>query len=199
VQKNNKFLGVLNFEELISMVLGLIIVLTAVFLLFNFFRKQFSGSVTVPGLNTIVNRETGVVTTSEGEKKIEEKQIENGNYIVQKGDSLWKLAQINLGSGDKYVEIAKLNGLAINTRLEIGQSLKLPQKSVVAGAKIAPDSEQKITANEYVIQKGDSLANVALRAYGDSFAWVRIWKANEKVVGKNPTLIFSGTKIVIPR
>lgn len=47
-----------------------------------------------------------------------------------KGDSLWKVAQKFLGSGNRFLEIAKLNGIKPSEyrRLPIGLKLKLPAK-----------------------------------------------------------------------
>jgi LysM repeat protein len=46
-------------------------------------------------------------------------------YTVVRGDSLWTIAQRLLGSGARYAEIAKLNGLP-NTIIYSGQILKIP-------------------------------------------------------------------------
>jgi len=46
-------------------------------------------------------------------------------YTVVKGDSLWAIAQKLLGSGTRYTEIVKLNGLTSNT-IYSGQKLKIP-------------------------------------------------------------------------
>ena len=47
-------------------------------------------------------------------------------YTVKKGDSLWKIACTQLGSGSRYTEIMKLNGLT-GTIIYPGQILKLPK------------------------------------------------------------------------
>lgn len=51
-------------------------------------------------------------------------------YSLIAGDSLWKVAQKYLGSGNRYGEIAKLNGIKESEyrKLKIGLKLKLPAK-----------------------------------------------------------------------
>ena len=46
-------------------------------------------------------------------------------YTVQAGDSLWAIAQRELGNGSRWQEISKLNGLT-STTIRVGQKLKLP-------------------------------------------------------------------------
>lgn len=51
-------------------------------------------------------------------------------YALVKGDSLWKVAQKFLGNGNRYPEIAKLNGIKSSDyrRLPIGLKVKIPPK-----------------------------------------------------------------------
>lgn len=51
-------------------------------------------------------------------------------YSLIKGDSLWKVAQKELGSGNRFPEIQKLNGIKDSQlrSLPIGLKLKLPSK-----------------------------------------------------------------------
>lgn len=48
-------------------------------------------------------------------------------YTVQSGDSLWSIAVKHLGSGGRWTEIAKINGIK-GTTIYPGQTLKLPRK-----------------------------------------------------------------------
>ena len=47
-------------------------------------------------------------------------------YTVKEGDNLWKIASEQLGDGNRYPEIAKLNKLADEDFLVVGARLKLP-------------------------------------------------------------------------
>lgn len=48
-------------------------------------------------------------------------------YTVETGDTLWGIAKRKLGSGSRYTEVVKLNGLKTSTIYK-GQVLKLPEK-----------------------------------------------------------------------
>jgi LysM repeat protein len=51
-------------------------------------------------------------------------------------------------------------------------------------------------ADEYIIQKGDTLWGISDKFYNDTFLWPKLWKFNPHI--ENPDLIFPGTKIRIP-
>ena len=53
--------------------------------------------------------------------------VESIQNTVKKGDTLWGIAQKQLGSGAKYTEIKKLNGLKSDT-IYPNQVLKIPKK-----------------------------------------------------------------------
>ena len=56
-------------------------------------------------------------------KRLEETAIKT--YIVKKGDSLWKIAQQQMGDGTKWPQIQSLNGLK-GTTIHPGQILRIP-------------------------------------------------------------------------
>jgi len=59
-------------------------------------------------------------------RKLLEDTGNSKTYIVQKGDSLWGIAQKQLGSGARYPEIMTLNSLS-STAIYPGQVLKIPK------------------------------------------------------------------------
>ena len=68
-------------------------------------------------------------------------------YIVQKGDSLYSIAN---KLGTTVSELKKENNLTSNT-LQIGQILRIPTKEIYEGEE-----------NVYIVQKGDTLYSVAM-------------------------------------
>lgn len=48
------------------------------------------------------------------------------SYTVKKGDSLWKIAKLELNDGSRYKEIAELNGIADPNLISVGTVLILP-------------------------------------------------------------------------
>lgn len=55
-------------------------------------------------------------------------KIEYTKYTVQKGDSLWKIAQSELGNANLWVEIAKINKLKNPSTIHAGNVLEIPKK-----------------------------------------------------------------------
>ncbi len=78
---------------------------------------------------------------------------ESGYYTVQKGDSLWSIAQ---KFNTTVTELKTLNKLNYNN-LSIGQKLKIPSMEVTP--------ELPSQGNTYIVQKGDTLYSIA-RKYG---------------------------------
>jgi len=135
-------------------------------------------------------------------KEIASQRITENNkrqYKVKSGDYLWKIAENFYQSGYNWVDIAKANKLANPNILEVGMTLVIPNvkpKKLTAIKTTLPAIPNQQT--QYTVQKGDSLSFIALRAYGDMFAWPKIWQANKNKV-RNPRLIYPGQVLKIPR
>ena len=76
-------------------------------------------------------------------------------YTVQRGDSLWSIAQRFQTTVDA-IKIA--NNLATNN-LQIGQQLRIPNQNSSGGTPPPPSNNQ----TQYTVQSGDSLWNIARR------------------------------------
>ena len=63
-------------------------------------------------------------------------------------------------------------------------------------AEIEQISYESIEGEKYTVQKGDTLWDISVRAYGDGYRWVEIAEANDLA---NPDLIHNGNEFVLPR
>lgn len=111
-------------------------------------------------------------------------------YIVQKGDSLSKIASQN---GVSLEALMLQNNLNKNSIIKIGQKLDIPNGSnVVEKAKeSAPQEVSSGEAKIYVVQKGDSLSKIAVKNKTTIRA---IMDAN----GMKKTTVKLGQKLKIP-
>jgi len=112
-------------------------------------------------------------------------------YTVKSGDSLWKIAEANLGDGNKWTEIAKNNDIKTPSVIRSGQELKL---TGTKEGQITPEAAST-SASNYTVVKGDSLWSIAQGSYGDANQWTKIAKANNL---KHPSLIHPGNSLIIP-
>lgn len=76
----------------------------------------------------------------------------NVTYVVQKGDSLWSIANANNTTVD---ELANLNDLGTNT-IYVGQVLQIPNTGNSGVVTPEPDTV-------YIVQRGDTLYSIALK------------------------------------
>jgi nucleoid-associated protein YgaU len=168
-------------EVNISTFLGVIVVLIVGAIVFNFFRQRQPAPITqiseIPAESEITETPTPAQTV----------------YTVQANDSLWKISQKYYQDGFQWVKIARENNLARPGFLTVGQKLTIPtpatQETTVSPAKT-------IEGNTYTVVNGDNLWQIALRAYGDGYQWVKIAKANNL---HNPNLIHPGNEFQLPR
>lgn len=105
---------------------------------------------------------------------------------VKPGDSLWKLAEQNLGKGVRWHDL-----LAVNPRI-------VDANHIVAGSQIflpslvsPPDAGSRFT-----VRKGDTLSGIALNELGRASAWACIAHANPAIHDAN--LIFDGQLLLLP-
>jgi nucleoid-associated protein YgaU len=166
-------------ENLISSVLGGVVVILMGVMIFNYFKS--------------VNR-TGTLTEEAAVKVEEVNGTEGGVYEVKKDDELYKIAEKIYGDGKKYVEIANENGIANPDLIEVGMKLKLPDVEKVQ-VEVAKTNE----SSSYTVVVGDHLWKIAVAQYGDGYAWVKIYDANKKLIGRNPNEIEKGMVLALPR
>lgn len=124
-------------------------------------------------------------------------------YVVERNDSLWKIAVKFYGQGDRWRTIYNDNKAVIKNpgRLYAGQQLliRLPSATTAVQETAATSAAQAATTeNTYIVQKGDMLWSIADRVYGDGKLWTVIYAANKDSI-KNPERIRAGQVLDIPR
>lgn len=194
----------LQFDQsYLSLVLGLIIVVIAGFLVFNYFNKS------KPTLGPAQQSE------EQSQTDVEPANLP-GKYTVREGDTLFLIAQKYYNDGYKFSEISKANSLENENNISVGQVLEIPKLAediaqitptetltptpteipATGGAENQTTWGEKINNDTYTVVAGDWLSKIAGRAYGDMMAYSRIAEANNIT---NPDLIEPGTVLKIPR
>lgn len=199
-------------ESSASVIFGAIVVIVLGILLFNFSRSNTS-DISLDGESVSgeqVESPTGKLLPTE--------------HLVVAGDHLWSIAEEYYGSGFFWVDIAKANNLEERSPLEVGMKLMIPVASFSAEPELMPAAspstkpsvadtslsvsndiaidkpapETAIGGQVYEVKKGDSLWNIAVRAYGDGYRWTDIWNANKDLIS-DPNLIYAGWNLTLPR
>ena len=111
------------------------------------------------------------------------------SIIVKYGDSLWKLAQINLGDGHRWHELAAINPGIVNPEYILpGTPI-----NIAATAPVAPTAPND---SNVTVRKGDSLWKIAQKKLGFGGFWGCIAKANPVIQDAN--LIYTGQILAVP-
>ena len=173
-----KFLKTIKLNEsTISMVLGALVIIVVGSLVVKYL-KNTKGVVPQELLN--------------GDNSIE---LTQKVHTVSKGDNLWNIAVKYYGNGFKWVDIATENKLTNASIIEDGQKLVIPELEK-NNISVEEDNSNTISENTYVVIKGDTLWDIAVRNYGDGYKWVEIAKVNNL---SHPDLIHSGNSLVLPK
>lgn len=195
-------------ESTISMLLGAIVVLIIGFMLANYIKGKADVN---PGTNSPSTTQEAAQTENS-----------NGKHKVVKGETLWQISEKYYQTGYNWVKIAETNSLANPNIIEVDQELTIPvletatqatvektEEASLAQAQVAPtpateqpggdsNSVSPINDGSYAVVQGDHLWGIAVRAYGDGYQWVKIWRENQSQV-QNPDIIYPGQNLVIPR
>jgi nucleoid-associated protein YgaU len=181
-KSNNKLIT--TSEELISMIMGLIIVVVIAFLIVNLIERT-KGDIDIPGLLNFKE------TDQDSEQQVE--LSENEVYEVKAGDNLWGIAQKEYGDGFMWTKIAQENNLKTPGVLLVGQKISLPK------IEVKTEIEDKVVeTGEYTVAAGDSLWKISVEVYGDGYAWTKVWEANKDQIA-NPNLIEIGMVLEMPK
>ena len=107
---------------------------------------------------------------------------------VKKGDSLVVLAKRFYGDEKEYKRIVRANRRirSAKTSLRLGEKLVIPRK------------DNKTKRRYIIVEKGNTLAMIAKKFYGDERAVSKIVRANSKIRSSR-SLLHVGQKVYVPR
>ncbi len=159
------------------MVLGAVVLVIVGILVANYFKDRNNGSVAENGNQTS--------TVSE--------------HTVVEGETLWSIAEDSYGSGYNWTDIKSANNLETEA-IEVGQKLVIPndveaKEPTTTIKELATEQETTIESDTYIVERGDSLWDIAVRAYGDGYMWTEIAEANNL---DNPNIIHAGNVLILP-
>jgi len=116
-----------------------------------------------------------------------------GSYKVQRGDTLMGIARKTLGDGDRWPEIASLNGIEQPSDLRVGMVLEIPAQT--GSTPLPPAPVVPSGPSTYRVQPGDSLYSIAAKRLGDRGRWSEIGRLNSL---PDPSKLRVGTLLLIP-
>ena len=172
-------------ESTISMILGAIVIIVVGVLVVNYFRGQGPGE-TIPPVDIEDLESVSLPAT----------------HTVARGDDLWKISEKYYDSGYNWIDIAQANDLPNASLIEEGQSLTIPDVEPKQLTVVTPvlgvdeESQEAISGTTYTVVQGDSLWDIAVRAYGDGYRWVDIAQENSL---ENPDIIHASNVFSLPR
>ncbi|EGD43995.1 putative LysM domain protein [Nocardioidaceae bacterium Broad-1] len=118
-------------------------------------------------------------------------------HTVQRGESLWKIAEKYLGDGSRYGEIRDLNPAVL------GENLDFLKQGVILRVPDVP-AKPSATDETYVVQPGDTLSEIAANELGDGDSYLDIVEASRQIIQPDgahltdPDLIRPGWNLTIP-
>jgi membrane-bound lytic murein transglycosylase D len=111
-------------------------------------------------------------------------------YVVQKGDNLGSIAKKHNVTVE---EIKEWNNLS-NVKIQLGASLKIARKEGTTETAIASNEEKK--SNEYEVQKGDNLGNIA-KKFDVSLSDLKQWNnLSDNTIAIGNTLVVAKDEFV---
>ncbi|MFH0731709.1 MAG: LysM peptidoglycan-binding domain-containing protein [Candidatus Omnitrophota bacterium] len=146
-------------------------------------------------------KEMGATPIGDGEYTVEENldveseiKVSTKEYVVKEGDTLKKIAKVQLGAERRWKYLYEFNKENIKDpdAIEAGTVIMIPIEQQQQDEE-SPASVKRT----YVIAKDDSLWKIAKKQLGDGNRWKEIYNLNKENI-KNPDKLILGTKILLP-
>ena len=114
---------------------------------------------------------------------------------VERGDTLWSIAEQHLGAGERWREIAELNR---GREMSDGSTFDDARTILPGWTLLVPSSAPRPVAEHVVtVERGDTLWELADDAYGEGSKWPRVYEANAERI-EDPHWIHPGQQLVVP-
>ena len=112
-------------------------------------------------------------------------------YIVRMGDTLSSIAKTIYGNQERWSEIAELSSIKNANLVRPGDVIyyQLSQETLAFAT-----AYEGAPRNELTVQRGDTLAGIAQRVYGQPGDWKFVWRQNSNI--DNPDRLEVGQTLV---
>jgi len=121
-------------------------------------------------------------------------------YVVQRGDDMWSIAEKVYGDRDRWDAVAKANPTVDPQRLRAGQTLRIavdPDNVQGVPADGAPPPPPDADPTEHIVAEGETLSEIAKTLYGRASLWRVIYGANRHLLDA-PEDLRPGMRLLIP-
>jgi nucleoid-associated protein YgaU len=119
-------------------------------------------------------------------------------YTVKAGDNLTRIANRELGDGDRWRDILEANRDVLSDADDIyaGMTLKLPGQPIATTSRPS-ESPAASSQQTYTVQAGDTLIAIAQRQLRDGDQWRDILAVNSDQLSR-PEDLKAGMRLVMP-